>query len=405
MQDETNTILSGRHILVGVSGGIAAYKAAELVRLFVKAGAKVRVVMTEGAKAFITPMTLQALSGHPVHDSLWDLQAEAAMGHIELAKWADWIVVAPASADVLAKFAHGLADDLLSTLMLATTAKVLLAPAMNQQMWQAPATKANVALLKQRGLHVLEPGEGEQACGDVGPGRLPEPSIILNALIDLMNNGLLAGKHIVITAGPTQEPLDPVRFISNHSSGKMGYALAAEARSMGAKVTLISGPTTLAAPFGVDLVNVDTAEAMLAATLHAMPCDIFIAAAAVADYRPLTSVKQKLAKQGEALSLALTTNPDILASVCALADKPYCVGFAAQTEDLLEKAKEKLLKKGADVIVANLVGPNLGFGVDENQVTLVHAHEIEAFPLMQKTKLARILLEKFAEYANLLRPL
>lgn len=396
MTKKVVTSLSSKHILVGISGGIAAYKAAELVRLLQQAGASVRVVMTDGAKAFITPMTLQALSGHPVHESLWDLQAEAAMGHIELAKWADLIVVAPATADVLAKFAHGFADDLLSTLILATSAPVLLAPAMNQQMWRAKATEANVILLKQRGFHVLPPAEGEQACGDVGPGRLPEPAAIVTAIIHRLTPPLLAGQHVVITAGPTQEAIDPVRFITNHSSGKMGYALAEAARDMGARVTLISGPTALPIPSSVECVGVDTAEAMLAACLKAMPCDLFIAAAAVADYRPAKPTKQKLPKEDQALVLDLVPNPDILATITALPKRPYCVGFAAQTEDVMSKAKDKLARKGADVIVANLVGKNLGFHVDENQVSLVSASGVEDLPLMAKTTLARLLLEKIA---------
>ncbi len=400
MTKTTDKPLHHQRMLVGISGGIAAYKGAELVRLLKQAGAEVRVVMTDAAKAFITPMTLQALSGHPVHDSLWDLQAEAAMGHIELAKWADHVIVAPATADILAKFAHGLADDLLSTLILATTASIWVAPAMNQQMWQAQATQANVMLLKQRGVHVIEPAEGEQACGDVGPGRLPEPAAIVAALTQRKPTTLFNGRHVVITAGPTQEALDPVRFITNHSSGKMGYALASAAQAMGARVTLISGPTALCAPAGVHCIRVDTAEAMLAACLQAMPCHVFIAAAAVADYRPAHKGTQKLPKQGQSWSLDLVPNPDILASICRLPQKPYCVGFAAQTEDLLEKAREKLNNKGADVIIANLVGPNLGFQVDENQVTLVKAHEVEALPMMSKIKLASVILEKIAKDAT-----
>jgi len=392
----TDGSLSSKNIVLGVSGGIAAYKAAELVRLLKQANASVRVVMTEGAKAFITPMTLQALSGHAVHDSLWDLQAEAAMGHIELAKWAHAVVIAPATADVLAKLAHGFADDLLSTLILATAAPILLAPAMNQQMWRAMATQTNVDLLKQRGFHVLAPAEGEQACGDVGPGRLPEPAAIMIALEGLMPRPLLAGQHVVITAGPTQEPLDPVRFLTNHSSGKMGYALASAACAMGAKVTLISGPTALPKPLDVDYIQVDTAEAMLAACLTAMPCNIFIAAAAVADYRPVEAVKQKLPKQGETWSLALAPNPDILATIATLPERPYCVGFAAQTEQVIAKAQAKLSHKKADLIIANQVGPNLGFHMDDNQVTVVSPDGVEALPLMSKSMLAHLLLEKIA---------
>lgn len=391
-----NTHLQDKHILLGISGGIAAYKAAELVRLLKQAGAQVRVVMTEGAKAFITPMTLQALSGYPVHDDLWDLQAEAAMGHIELAKWADLIVIAPASADILAKLAHGLADDLLSTLVLASAAPLVVAPAMNQQMWCAKATLDNVALLRTRGVHLLQPAIGEQACGDVGPGRMQEPTAIVVALAGLMGPQLLAGKTVVITAGPTQEPLDPVRFLTNHSSGKMGYALAQAALAAGASVTLISGPTALAMPAGIRGIGVDTAEEMLAATIKAMPCDIFIAAAAVADYRPAAVAEHKVPKQGDTLTLTLVKNPDILATIADSSPRPYCVGFSAQTEDLQAKASAKREHKGADLMIANLVGKSLGFHVDDNQVTLITKQGEEALPLMPKTVLARVLMERIA---------
>lgn len=390
--------LSNKHILLGVSGGIAAYKSAELVRRLREAGAEVRVVMTAGATRFITPLTLQALSGQPVRSALFDAEAEAAMGHIELARWADAIMIAPATANCLARLAQGLADDLLTTLCLATRAPVLLAPAMNHAMWTHPATQSNVACLSERGLRICGPASGEQACGEVGPGRMLEPPALLAYLADCFASGALAGLRVVVTAGPTREALDPVRYISNRSSGKMGYAVAAAAREAGAEVALVSGPVALAAPAGVALRRVESAEEMLAATLPlARECDIFIAAAAVADFRPRTPAASKLKRQAGGRSLALEPAADVLASVAALPQAPFCVGFAAQTEDLERHAQMKRLSKGVDMIAANLVGPGLGFDSDENSLLLVWEGGQTRLEQDIKTRLAIRLIECTAQ--------
>lgn len=345
--------LINKQVLLGISGGIAAYKSAELCRLLVKAGAEVRVVMTEAACEFITPLTMQALSGNRVHTELLDEEAEAAMGHIELARWADLIIVAPSSANFIARLANGEANDLLSTLCLAATAPIALAPAMNQAMWSNQKTQENLQTLKaKQNIHVFGPADGEQACGDVGPGRMLEPTQLIELAADLFQNGALAGLKVCISAGPTREALDPVRYISNHSSGKMGYALASAAVEAGAKVCLISGPVNLQPPAHVDLVNVTSAEEMLKAASNS-PCDIFIGVAAVADYRPQESSINKIKKAQDSMLLELVKNPDILATIAGLKPKPFCVGFAAETENIESNAKAKLASKNIDLIIAN----------------------------------------------------
>lgn len=390
--------LFNKRILLGVSGGIAAYKSAELVRRLREAGASVRVVMTAGATQFITPLTLQALSGEPVRTAVFDAEAEAAMGHIELARWADAVLIAPASANTLARLAQGLADDLLSTLCLATRAPLLVAPAMNQVMWEHPATQANLATLNERGVQICGPGVGGQACGEFGPGRMLEPPELIRLLATHFATGALAGLHVLITAGPTREPIDPVRFISNRSSGKMGFAVAAAAREAGARVTLITGPVALAAPDGVEAIAVDTAQAMHSAVLtHVTDCDVFIAAAAVADYRPQETAIHKLKKQATSMQLGLQRTPDILAAVAALHPAPFTLGFAAETERLAEHARSKRMAKSVDMIAANLVNlPGQGFESDENALTLYWEGGEHSLPRMSKTQLARELIVQLA---------
>jgi phosphopantothenoylcysteine decarboxylase / phosphopantothenate---cysteine ligase len=381
--------LTNKRILLGISGGIAAYKSAELVRCLKKAGADVRVVMTAGAMEFITPLTLQALSGNPVHHTLLDPAAEAGMGHIELARWADAILVAPATADLIARLSAGMADDLLSTLVLASPSPLYLAPAMNQQMWAAETTQANLENLTHA---------GEQACGDVGPGRMLEPAAITTLLIQQFQSGILDGQHVVITAGPTREALDPVRYISNHSSGKMGYALAQAAVEAGAQVTLISGPVNIAAPQRCRLVKITSALDMLAAAEAQMgKCDIFIASAAVADYRPAAIAEQKIKKAGDEIQLTLVKNPDIVATVANHPQRPFTVGFAAETRDVSAYAHDKLIRKHLDMIVANDVSqPGIGFNSDDNAVTLFWADGQQDFEAMSKQALARELIQQIA---------
>jgi len=368
-------ILQQKRIVLGITGGIAAYKSAELVRRLCEQGAEVRVVMTEAATRFITPLTLQALSGHPVHVDLFEAEAQNGMGHIELARWADLLLIAPATAHCLAKLAHGLADDLLSTLALATQAKVALAPAMNQAMYSHPATQANLALLQSRGVQLFGPGVGSQACGEVGSGRMLEPDEIVQLAASSFAPQVLAGLRVLITAGPTQESIDPVRYISNHSSGKMGFALAQAAAQAGAQVTLVAGPVHLPTPAAVQRVDVKSAREMLAACEAAMPCDVLIAAAAVADYHPQTVAQHKLKKNPqnpEGLQLQLICNPDILATLAGRTDRPFCVGFAAETDNLLEHAASKLHGKNLDLIVANDVRrSDIGFNSEDNAVTVI----------------------------------
>lgn len=392
-----------KRILLGIGGGIAAYKSAELVRRLRDQGAEVRVVMTRAAQEFITPLTLQALSGHPVHRDLLDPAAEAAMGHIELARWADLVLIAPATADLLARLAQGMADDLLTTLVLATEATVTLAPAMNQAMWRDPATQANVRTLEDRGLRFFGPASGAQACGDVGPGRMLEPDALAIAVADCFQTALLTGCHVLITAGPTQENIDPVRYITNHSSGKMGFALAEAAAEAGAKVTLISGPVHLPTPDRVDRVDVISARDMLAACEAAMPCDLLIAAAAVADYRPEVIAPHKLKKNpgtDEGLLLQLVRNPDILATLAARPDRPFCVGFAAETQNLMAYATRKLVDKNLDLIIANdVANPSIGFNSEDNAVTVIDRQQHSTrFSQASKGLIARQLIAFIAAH-------
>ena len=390
--------LQQRNILLGVTGGIAAYKSAELTRLLKRAGADVRVVMTAAAEAFITPMTLQALSGHAVRGALFDPAHEAAMGHIELARWADLVVIAPASANTLARLAQGLADDLLSTLCLATTAPILAAPAMNRQMWAHPATQRNVELLTERGMRLIGPDSGEQACGETGPGRMTEPAQIAAAAAALFAPGTLAGRRLLITLGPTREPIDPVRFLSNRSSGKMGMALARAAVDAGADVTIIAGPTAQPTPAGVKRIDVETAAQMHnAAMAEAAGQDIFIATAAVSDYRPAAPAGQKIKKTAETLTLTLERNPDIVGDVSAAFPALFCVGFAAETENLAEHARDKLERKRLDLIAANPVGDGLGFDRDDNSLEVFWPGGHRSLPVTTKTRLARQLIELIAE--------
>nr|WP_299243879.1 bifunctional phosphopantothenoylcysteine decarboxylase/phosphopantothenate--cysteine ligase CoaBC [uncultured Halomonas sp.] len=397
MSQHTQASLMGKRILLGISGGIAAYKSAHLARLLKKAGAEVRVVMTEGAQAFIAPLTLQALTGEPVRTSLLDPEAEAGMGHIELARWAELILIAPATADLMARLAQGQADDLLTTLCLANDAQWFMAPAMNQAMWRHPATLENARRLQGYGWHLLGPDAGDQACGDVGPGRMLEPEAIVNELLDRLTDTAskpsgsaqqatdAAELTITITAGPTREPLDPVRYLSNHSSGKMGFALAQAAAERGARVRLISGPVALETPPGVERVDVESAQEMLAAAQKAaVDSDIFIGCAAVADYRAEQVAEHKIKKSSDedALTLRLIKNPDIIARIAenAVNSRPFVVGFAAETRDLERYALDKLTRKQLDMIVANDVSqPGLGFGADENAALLLW-HGSEAAP-------------------------
>ena len=383
-----------RKILLGVSGGIAAYKSPDLVRRLRERGAEVRVVMTEGAQRFITPLTLQAVSGWPVRTDLWDEHAESAMGHIELARWADLILIAPATANLIARLASGSADDLLGTLCLASQAPLFLAPAMNQQMWANPATQANCAQLRERGITLLGPDEGDQACGEVGSGRMLEP---LDIAMRLTGGRALAGRKIVVTAGPTREALDPVRYISNRSSGRMGFAMAQAAAEAGATVILISGPVYLTAAPGIDRVDVESAEQMHEAVSEALPgADVFIAAAAVSDYQPASFQSKKIKKDGADMSIALKAAPDILAGVAASKNRPFCVGFAAETDDVEANALAKMKNKNLDMIFANQVGPGLGFEVPVNSLTAYWPEGKKHFATEDKLILARKLVELIA---------
>lgn len=386
--------LTNKRILLGVTGGIAAYKSADLVRRLRAVGATVRVVMTRAATEFITPLTLQALSGQPVRTDLLDPAAEAAMGHIELARWADAVLIAPTSADFMAKLTHGRADDLLSTLCLASTAPLALAPAMNHVMWGNAATQDNVRLLLTRGIQLFGPDEGDLACGESGPGRMLEPEQLLERVAALFETGVLAGTRVLVTAGPTREDIDAVRFISNRSSGKMGYAVAAAAAEAGAQVTLVSGPVALAPPARVECITVQSAQDMYDVVLaRASGCDIFVAAAAVADYRPEAVQAGKLKKTAPELSLVLRRTPDILASVAALPAAPFTVGFAAETERLVEHAQAKRVAKAVDMIAANWVGrADSGFDSDNNALQLFWQDGGIELSFASKERLARELV-------------
>lgn len=400
------SVFKNKNIILGVCGGIAAYKSAELVRLMTRQGAQVQVVMTQSAKEFMGPLTFQALSGREVRSELFDLNAEAGMGHIELARWADLIVIAPATANTLAKIAHGIADNLLVTLCLATKAPLLVAPAMNQQMWRNESTQMNIELLSRRqAIYLCGPAEGEQACGDTGPGRMAEPDNILKSCGSLLKScteshesahkGLrLKGKQVLITAGPTIEDIDPVRYISNRSSGKMGYAIAQAALDEGAKVILVSGPTALDAPQNAELFLVRSARQMYDTVFQRIDSvDIFIATAAVADYRPIKKIDKKIKKNADKLTIELVKNPDILKDVAALLNKPVSIGFAAETNDIESYALDKLQRKNLDMIAANKVGETEGFEGDNNELHLfwrprVHKRRVHKRKAHKKTEIS-----------------
>jgi phosphopantothenoylcysteine decarboxylase/phosphopantothenate--cysteine ligase len=386
-------------ILLGVTGGIAAYKSPDLVRRLMERGADVQVVMTGAAQRFVTPMTFQAVSGRPTRSDLWDVAAEAAMGHIELARWAQMVLIAPASADFIARLAGGRADDLLATLCLATEAPVVLAPAMNRIMWANKATQANVDVLIARGIRILGPASGNQACGEVGAGRMWEPvQLAASVLEPPANAGLLAGLNVLITAGPTRERLDPVRYLTNRSSGKMGFAVAAAAREAGAHVTIVTGPVHLPTPAGVTRINVESARDMYAAVHRQVSdADVFIAAAAVADFQPVTVARQKIKKQGVAVKLDLEPAPDIIKSVADMAKRPFVVGFAAETNDVEDNARSKLKRKKLDMIAANEVGEGIAFDCDDNALTVLWPGGKVEVPRGPKIDVARQLIGLIAD--------
>lgn len=400
--------INNKHILLGISGGIAAYKSAELVRLLRKQGAQVRVVMTKSAMAFISPLTFQALSGNPVQGELLDADAENAMGHINLARWADLLIIAPATANLLAKLSHGLADDLLSTLYLAATCPVYAAPAMNQAMWSKAVTQENMATLRRHGVTIIGPGQGDQACGENGPGRMSEPADICRHLAQALalqnppTTPCLQGMNVLISAGPTREPLDPVRYITNRSSGKMGYALATAALKAGARVTLVSGPVMLTAPENTDMVTVETAAQMHDAVMsRASNHAIYIGAAAVADYSPAIMQPEKIKKQDEQTTIILQKTRDILADVAKLDKRPFTVGFAAETRDLEAYARDKLERKNLDMIAANWVGREQGgFDSEQNALHVFWKNGEKTLAMMDKTRLADHLISLIAERFN-----
>jgi phosphopantothenoylcysteine decarboxylase/phosphopantothenate--cysteine ligase len=391
-------MLSGKNIVLGISGGIAAYKCPEIVRRLRERGAQVRVVMTDAAQAFITPLTLQAVSGHPVSNDLLDPAAEASMGHIELGKWADLVVIVPATADFLARLTAGMGNDLLSTLCLATSAPIAVAPAMNQQMYKAPATQDNLKTLAARSVLIWGPDSGAQACGDIGPGRMLQPQDIVDNIVDhFSRRSDLSGRRILLTAGPTREALDPVRFITNHSSGKMGFAIAQAAAERGATVTLVSGPVELKTPPGVERIDVMTAFDMRDAVMKlAGEYDIFIACAAVADYRAADVAAEKIKKQGDEITIRMVKNPDIVAGVAAMTDnRPFVVGFAAETQNVIEYAKSKLTAKNLDMICANDVSSSeQGFNSDANSLHLLWPQGETILPLSDKLTLSQKLIDK-----------
>ncbi len=399
-------------ILLGVTGGIAAYKTPDVVRRLREQGAEVRVVVTPSAARLVSPVVFQAVSGQPVRGELWDEQAEAAMGHIELARWADLVLIAPATANIMAELAAGAAGSLLTTLCLATDAPLVIAPAMNQAMWRHPATQQNLATLSGRGVQVIGPASGEQACGDNGPGRMLEPAEIVAEVLAQrpFKTGSLQNLSVLISAGPTREPIDPVRFVSNRSSGKMGFAIARAAAAAGARVTLVAGPVALPTPAGVDRIDVETAEQMRAATLaQAENSHIYIGAAAIADYRPAEIALHKIKKHQDSMSLNMIKSPDVLREVAAMPNGPFTVGFAAETQHLERHAREKLAGKQLDMIVANLVGENLGFDSDDNSALVIWRDAQQSLPAMSKLALAAELVElvaaRFRETASAPTPL
>ncbi len=391
--------MQGKRILLGVTGGIAAYKGADLVRRLRERGAEVQVVMTASARRFVRPLTFQALSGKPVRTGLWDAAAEAAMGHIELARWAELVLVAPASADFLSRLAVGRADDLLATLCLATEAPIALAPAMNRVMWANPATQANVALLQERGIRMLGPAEGDQACGEVGPGRMLEPNAVADLAEALLTPlGPLSGRRVLITAGPTRERIDPVRFVSNRSSGKMGFAVAQAARAAGAEVVVVTGPVSLPTPAGVGRIDVESAADMLGAVLKEVgAADIFISTAAVADYRPAQPPDHKIKKSTERLAVEMERTVDIIATVAARSQRPFIVGFAAETEAVEQNARAKMLKKNLDMIAGNEVGHDKAFDCADNELVVLWRGGRRELGRAPKTTLARELVALIAE--------
>ncbi|HYM28683.1 MAG TPA: bifunctional phosphopantothenoylcysteine decarboxylase/phosphopantothenate--cysteine ligase CoaBC [Steroidobacteraceae bacterium] len=392
--------MQGKHILLGVTGGIAAYKSPDLVRRLRERGAEVQVVMTAAAREFVTATTFQAVSGRTVRSDLWDAAAEAAMGHIELARWADAVLIAPASADFLARLATGQADDLLATLCLATAAPIALAPAMNHLMWANAATRANMATLAARGAHVFGPAAGDQACGEVGPGRMLEPTELAARLEALLApaGAALAGQRVLITAGPTRERIDPVRFISNRSSGKMGFAVAQAAREAGASVVLVAGPVSLATPAGVTRIDVESAADMLAAVLRELPgTDLFISTAAVADYRPARAADHKIKKTSDTLDIAMERTDDVLATVAARPKRPFVVGFAAETQAVEQNARAKLMKKNLDMIAANEVGHDKAFDCEDNELLVLGRTARHDLPRANKLTLARGLVALIAQ--------
>lgn len=391
--------LENTNIILGITGGIAAYKTPDLVRKLIAKGANVRVVMTSSAKEFVSPLALQAVSGHPVSDDLLDKDAEAAMGHIELARWADMLLVAPATANFMAKLTYGLADDLLSTLCLATPAPIVIAPAMNQQMWFANATQANLKILEQRNIQFLGPAQGEQACGDIGRGRMLEPHEIADLLAQETLEQVFAGKRITITAGPTREEIDPVRYLSNHSSGKMGYALAIAAQELGATVTLISGPVNLLPPPKIQTISVSSAQQMHEAVMQTIQnCDIFIGCAAVADFRVQQKTDQKIKKSDSELTLTFIKNPDILSDVAHLSNAPFTLGFAAETQNLKEYALDKLQRKKLNMIAANDVSDStIGFNSEQNALSVFWSKGEQKLDVADKQILAQQLLHLVAQ--------
>ncbi|MGS0827329.1 bifunctional phosphopantothenoylcysteine decarboxylase/phosphopantothenate--cysteine ligase CoaBC [Shewanella sp. 0m-8] len=390
--------LNNKKVLLGIGGGIAAYKSADLVRKLKERGADVRVVMSQSAQEFITPLTLQALSGYPVATDLLDPTAEASMGHIELARWADLVIIAPATANLIARINAGMADELITTTCLATEAPVVLCPAMNQQMYRNNATQANLTQVAQRGLQIWGPDSGSQACGEVGPGRMLEPVAIADKAVDFFGPKLLQGMSLLLTAGPTREAIDPVRYISNHSSGKMGFALAKAAAQMGAEVTLVAGPVNLATPAGVTRINVESAQEMLDAVMPQVEQhQIFIGCAAVADYRIAEVAENKIKKSAEQMQLALVRNPDILASVASHANRPFTVGFAAETNDVEQYARGKLSRKKLDMIAANDVSnSDIGFNSDANALSVFWSDGSQELPAVDKDTLAKQLLTLIA---------
>ncbi|ODB93989.1 phosphopantothenoylcysteine decarboxylase [Candidatus Thiodiazotropha endoloripes] len=391
--------LKNKKILLGVTGGIAAYKSAVLLRGLLKEGAEVRVVMTEAARSFVTPLTFQALSGHPVHTELLDPEQESAMDHISLARWAELVLVAPATANFMAKLASGQADDLLTTLCLATTAPISIAPAMNHQMWLNRATQENLEKLLSRGVVCWGPAEGDQACGENGPGRMVEPELLQQQVQQFFTQGALSGVRVLMTAGSTREPIDPVRFIGNRSSGKMGYALAEALSEQGAEVTLVSGPVTVSPPVGITRIDVEQAEEMRQEVINRVAqADIFIGVAAVADYRPRQVADEKIKKDRQLVTLELVKNPDILAEVASLDGAPFCVGFAAETENVEAYAEAKRQAKGLDLIAANQVAAKEGgFESDQNALLLLWQGGREVLPMMSKYQLAKQLVERISE--------